>query len=178
MPWGHPAGDSQILNSAGELGLSRAPARAPGCQVPSVPQRAQHRSCPCCRKCVWGSNASKQSRVPALIRSSLESGVLSTGEALPSSRQRGRDPGPAAAPAVQAVAGDRRAAREAGGALSPCGSLIPPLIWLFPTVSLYLSLIIRPVLRNPALAPRQLLHIYPPRLETRAGIAPGRAGQG
>lgn len=84
VPWGRPAGDSRILNSAGELGLSRAPTRAPGCQVPSVPrgaqvpsvpQSAQHCCCPCCRKCVWGSNASKQSRVPALIRSSLESGV-------------------------------------------------------------------------------------------------------
>lgn len=84
VPWGRPAGDSRILNSAGELGLSRAPTRAPGCQVPSVPrgaqvpsvpQSARHCCCPCCRKCVWGSNASKQSRVPALIRSSLESGV-------------------------------------------------------------------------------------------------------
>lgn len=38
VPWGHPAGDSQIFNSAAELGLSRAPTRAPGSHLcPGVP---------------------------------------------------------------------------------------------------------------------------------------------
>lgn len=46
VPWGRPAGDSRILNSVGELGLSRAPTRAPGCQVPSVPRGAQVPSVP------------------------------------------------------------------------------------------------------------------------------------
>lgn len=165
VPWGHP-GDRQILNSAGDMGLSRAPTPAPGpvcapgCSAPPFPR---------CRKCVRGRNASKQSRVfqrssgPAWNR-------LSTGEALPSSRQRGREGGrDLAGPAVRA--GDRRAARDApvaGGALSPCGSLTPPLIWLFPTLSLYLSSIIRPVLRNPA------AHLPPQRLRNALASQPRR----
>lgn len=60
----------------------------------------------------------------------------------------------------------------AAGALSPCGTLTPPLIWLFPTLSLYL--IIRPVLRNPALPPLQLLRIYP----LRTVLASPLGGQG
>lgn len=159
VPWGHPAGDSQILNSADELGVSRAPTCAQGCQVlsvpgplcppgcpgplcpqgaqvRSVPQGSQHCCCPCCRKCVWGSDTSKQSCVPALIRPSLEPGGLSTGEAW----REGHWPCPG--PAVQA--GDRQTAREAwvaAGGLSPCGSLVPPPIWLFPhSLFIYLQL--------------------------------------
>jgi len=51
------------------------------------------------------------------------------------SRRRGIAAVPAAAPATRAMAGGDTQA--AGGGLLPCGSRSPPLIWLFPTLSVY-----------------------------------------
>lgn len=188
VPWGHPAGDGQILNSLDQLGVSRAPT-PPGYQIQSVPQSAQvcpqgaqRCCCPCCRKCVWGSDTSKRSRVPALIQPSLEPGVpecSAQGRLFPAAAGReGPWPGHRSGCPGWGQAGGQRSFRRSVQWLQEVCHPVGPSSRLPFGFSHTLALFIfnyQPALRNPAL---QLLRIYPPRLRNARCHRPGRAGRG
>lgn len=150
-PRGRPAGDSRLPRPRLRAGLPRAPGMLGVGAAPAT-----------------GSTPGRV-RCRVMLRNS------------PGSRLHPVRPGSRNASALMSGANSARERRTfpAGGGLRRASLALPRFCFFSHTLGLllYLSLIIRPALRNPRLPQRQLLLIYPPVTEKRwLAARPARGG--